>query len=94
MAKLNPRYTQTFSLEEVLRHNMLEDRDEAQDLALNEYGQYICPICGRYIADASGEHPDATKVQIEMQRFCGGCGQRLSCRVIDTRDCIPFEEME
>jgi len=94
MAKLRPIYRFEMTLEEVLRHNTLEERDTARDLVVSDFEQYVCPACGRYIADASGEHPDATKAQIEMQRFCGGCGQRLSGKLIDTRDCIPFEEME
>ena len=94
MAKISATYTVVMSLEEVLRHNMLEDRDTASDLAIDDDCNYVCPVCGRYVADASGKFEDATRAQIEMQRFCNGCGQRLSCRAIDTRDCIPFEEME
>lgn len=94
MARLRPIYTFEMSLEEVLRHNALEARDTARDLAIDDDCNYVCPVCGRYVADASGKFEDATRAQIEMQRFCNGCGQRLSCRVIDTRDCIPFEEMD
>lgn len=94
MAKISATYTVVMSLEEVLRHNTLEDRDTAMDIATNDLEQYVCPICGRYIADASGKFPEAAKAQIEMQRFCNHCGQRLSGKAIDTRDCIPFEEMD
>lgn len=94
MAKLRPIYRFEMTLEEVLRHNTLEERDTAMDLALNEYTQYVCPMCGTYVADASGNYAEATKTQIDMTRFCSHCGQRLSRRAIDTRDCIPFEEME
>lgn len=94
MAKLRPIYRFEMTLEEVLRHNTLEERDTARDLAVNDIEQYVCPACGRYVADASGRFAEATKAQIEMQRFCNHCGQRLSGRIIDTRDCIPFEEMD
>lgn len=91
MAKIRPSYTITMSLEEVMRHNMLEDRDHALIPVIDSFDHYVCPTCGRYVADADGS--EAAKIMIKAAHFCAGCGQRLSNDLSDYKDYVPLEEL-